>query len=487
MTALGVENLSIGTPTRGIVNNICLQVAHGEIIAILGETGSGKSMIGSAIMGLVPRGMEVSGRIVVNDRVIAVADTSGLRRLWSSDLFLLPQEPLSALAPLLKASSQVAEQIAASANVRRRLAADALAAMHLQIEHHGKRPHELSGGMAQRVMAAIASVTRARILVADEPTKGLDADRRDAVAEMFNLLKNDGRAIVLITHDIALVRQVADRIAFLDDSRIVEEGPSAQVLGAPASDYARRYVRSDPRSWTARPYVRSSTPKVLEVEDLRIGVAGRVLAENVNFHCHAGHIAALLGESGIGKTTLGRTILGLSAPMAGAVRRRFAKTRPDALAIQKLHQDPTRVFSPWQSIGRSMQDLIRLPGGQDAVKAIRALMRRFGLNQDLLDRLPGQISGGEAQRLALTRILALRPHFLIADEPTSRLDPPVQAEVIRHLRETADEGDLAILLITHDRELAEAVADRCMLMSADTSAPARLRDITRRPVGADRP
>lgn len=474
MTTLAVEDLTIATSDRVIVEKVSLSVAAGTILAVLGETGSGKSLIGSAIMGLIPRGVSVAGRIMVNGLAYDATDSHALRSLWSSDVFLLPQEPLAALAPLLAAEAQVSEQINAPASVRH--AREALSAMHLDSKHHRKRPFELSGGMAQRVMAAIASVTRAGIIVADEPTKGLDADRRDVVATVFRTLRDSGRAILLITHDIALVRSLADQIAFLNEHRIVESGPAAQVLRDPRTDYARRYIASDPATWERRPYARSRTPKVVEADHLRIGIGGRVLADDLNFHCHAGHISALLGKSGIGKTTLGRTLLGQARPLGGAIRRPSAASPRE---FQKLHQDPTRVFSPWQSLRRSLEDLRRLPEGDRVLGEISGLMQRFGLRRDLLDRRPHQISGGEAQRLALVRILATKPKMLIADEPTSRLDPPVQEQVIRYLREAADADELAILLITHDRDLATAIADRRMLMVAADDSPALLKDITR--------
>lgn len=474
MSALAIEKLTIATPDRVIVENVSLSVVAGEILAVLGETGSGKSLIASAVMGLMPSGVSVSGRIVVNGRPYDAADRNALRSLWAKDLFLLPQEPLNALAPLLSAKSQVGEKIAPPR--RSDEAAEALSAMQLEPEHHRKRPFELSGGMAQRVMAAIASVTSAGIILADEPTKGLDADRRAIVAQVFDALRRNGRAILLITHDIALVRELADHIAFLDERTILESGPAATILHGPRTDYARRYIASDPATWERRPYERSHTPKVIEADHLRIGFGSKVLADDLNFHCHAGHISALLGKSGIGKTTLGRTLLGLTSPLRGKIRRPSAE---HGKLVQKLHQDPTRVFAPWQSLGRSLEDLRRLPDGDRNLGEVAGLMQRFGLRADLLNRRPHQISGGEAQRLALVRLLAMRPKMLIADEPTSRLDPPVQEQVIRYLRRVADEDELAILLITHDRDLAAAIADRRMMMVADDHSSARLLDITR--------
>jgi len=475
MSFLIVEDLSIRTAERSIVDRISFSVGEGEIFTLLGETGSGKSLIGSALMGLVPKGVGVTGRIVVDGASFEAGDQKSLRGLWGSDTFLLPQEPLAALAPLMAIRDQVAEQFRLGREQRGQGAEAALETMNIEPGDYRKRPDQLSGGMAQRVLAAIASVTRAPLLVADEPTKGLDGGRRSMVSAMFGALRAEGRSILLITHDIALARGLADRAAFLHEGRIAETGPGSVVLSAPSSGYGRRYVASDPVTWPRRPYAPSTSPKIIETSRLRIGFGTRVLADDLNFHCHAGHISALLGASGIGKTTLGRAMLGLTKPVGGRIDRLF----PAGSAAQKLHQDPTRVFSPWQSLGRSLEDLRRLPEGDAAAERVPELMRRFALPREILQRRPAQVSGGEAQRAALVRVLALKPKLLVADEPTSRLDPPVQEQVIRYLRQVADEDGLAILLITHDRDLAEAIADRLMLMRGNGKTAARLFDVTR--------
>jgi len=476
MSALSVQSLTILSRTRQIVLPVTFELNHGEIFAILGETGSGKSLIGSAIMGLLPRGISAEGRLTIDGQTFSVMDRTRLHAYWAQKIFLLPQEPLNALAPLLPAYSHVAEQLpwpTAESKAR-----GALLRMQLDMEDHHKRPFELSGGMAQRLIAAIATVTPAEILVVDEPTKGLDGDRREIVAELFKALRAEGRAIVLITHDINLARKVADRVAFLHEGNFIEVGATEQVLNSPATAYAQRYVASDPSTWGRRPFVRSSTPKVIEAQNLTIGAGGRVLAQGLSFHCHAGQISALLGRSGVGKTTLGRTLLGITPAFAGDVAR--ACEEPGRRALQKLHQDPTRVFAPWQSIGRSLDDMKRLRGGEAATKALPMLLERFNLRKDLLERRPDQISGGEAQRLALARILALKPRFLVADEPTSRLDPPVQEEVLKLLREVVDESGLSVLLITHDRDVAFSVADRQMELTDASGRSAHLNDLTNR-------
>lgn len=479
--SLSVEHLSITAPERQIIEDVSIEIAPGEILAILGETGSGKSLIASAIMGLVPNGLTCAGRIKAQGEVAEVGDIRRLRAWWSTRTFLLPQEPLAALTPLLSVKEQVAEQSRAPGPARRDVAASALERMQLTAPHHRKRPFELSGGMAQRALAAIAAITRAPVLIADEPTKGLDADRRAGVAALFATLRAEGRAILLITHDIALARAVADRVAFLNEGRFVEQGPAGVVLCAPRSAYGRLYVGSDPATWTPRANSDDEHgPAAIEARELAIGHGRDVLAERITLRCRRRQITALLGPSGVGKTTLGRTLLGVAKPLAGeVVHHGCGSRRGKAAYAQKLHQDPTRVFSPWQAIGRSLDDLRRLPGGETAADELPRLLNRFGLRPSLLERRPSQVSGGEAQRLALARILVLKPKFLVADEPTSRLDPPVQAEVLRHLRAVADDDGLSILLITHDEAVARAIADRQLVLRPMSGRPAQLELLTR--------
>ncbi|MBS7705699.1 ABC transporter ATP-binding protein [Chelatococcus asaccharovorans] len=471
---LAIADLSIRSRDATIVDRFCLDVPSGQITAILGETGSGKSLIANAVMGLLPPGLHASGSILMCGKTIDVTDRKSLEACWWQQTFLVPQEPHSALSPLLSAHDQVAEL--SSDGKRHAEARKALCRMGLALDHHCKRPDQLSGGMAQRVLASIAAQSAAPILVADEPTKGLDPSRRHDVGLLLQQLRNEGRTILMVTHDLELAHQIADVVVFFHKGRIVEKGSASVVLRAPQSSYGRRYVESDPSRWEEKQPLARRSPSVVRTRALAVGYPGQTLIAGLDLDFCQGEIVALLGPSGIGKSTLGRTLIGQSPPHGGKLEYWLDDAGPTSRAdrrVQKLHQDPTRVFSPWQSIGASMRDLNRLPEGQAATRKLPELMERFGLSPKLLDRRPSAISGGEAQRLALCRILCLRPKFIIADEPTSRLDPPVQADVMTLLRRVADEDGVSILLITHDARLASAIADRSIGLVTTGHGPAR--------------
>ena len=460
MTGIRLDGLEIRHDGEPIIRNVSLRVEAGESLCLIGASGGGKSLIAAAVAGLLPDCMAATGRIWLHDRDVAASDQAALRALWHSHSCLLPQDPISALAPLLRAADQVrlappklgwAEAVAWLA----RYGLDGNAARRM--------PFALSGGMAQRLLASLAMRTGSHVLIADEPTKGLDADRRAELIELLAQLRDAGRALLVITHDLAVVRALGGRVAVLEDGTLSEQGHAAEVLGAPRSAFARACLAADPTRWTAPP---RSTPGdvVADTEGLVLGHGGHRLAGPLGFTLAAGTVTAVFGPSGVGKTTLGDTLLGLLPPIAGRVtwlgRRLDRRTSRDLRPrFQKLHQDPAAVFPPGRSFGASLNDLHRLPDGAELVRGIPALLDRLGVPARLLDRRPGAVSGGEAQRLALARVLATRPALLVADEPASRLDPPVQAMAMGLLRSLADRDGLAVLLITHDQAVAGALAN----------------------------
>jgi peptide/nickel transport system ATP-binding protein len=463
VTGLHVHGLAVRHDGQRIVDDVSLRVDEGDSLCLIGTSGSGKSLIAAAIAGLLPDCMSANGQIGLYDRVVPAADQAGLRALWHTHTCLLPQEPTTALAPLLRAADQV------------RLAppqtswAEAVAWLaRFGLDRHAARrmPFALSGGMAQRLLASLAMRTGSHVLIADEPTKGLDADRRAELIDLLAHLRDAGRALLVITHDLDVVRALGGQIAVLEDGTLTEQGDVANVLHTPRSAFARASLAADPARWMPEPSGRCG-PLVADADGLVVGRAGRRLAGPLQFPLAGGSVTALLGPSGVGKTTLGDTLLGLLPPIAGRVnwlgRQLDRKTRRELRPrFQKLHQDPASVFPPGRSFGDSLSDLQRLRNGAELMRGVPALLDRLGVSPRLLDRCPGAVSGGEAQRLALTRVLATRPAFLVADEPSSRLDPPVQAATLRLLRSVANEDGVAVLLITHDHAAADAVADDVM-------------------------
>jgi peptide/nickel transport system ATP-binding protein len=474
MTGLRIDGLGIRHDGRTLVRDVSLRVDEGESLCLIGASGGGKSLIAAAAVGLLPGCMAAAGSIRLLDRDLPAADQAGLRALWHSHSCLLPQEPTDALAPLLRAVSQVR---LAPPDPGRDAALAWLASFGLDRHAARRMPFALSGGMAQRLLAALAVRTGSRILIADEPTKGLDDARRADLTRMLADLRDAGRAVLVITHDLAVVRAMGGRVAVLEDGTIAEEGSVAQVLGTPRSAFARACLAADPSRWTRR-RITGHGAVAAEADGLRVGRGRQALAGPFGFRLAAGTVTALLGPSGAGKTTLGDTLLGLLPPVAGSVRwlsrtldrRTSRELRP---RFQKLHQDPTAVFAPDRTFGDSLADMRHLPNGADIARGIPDLLDRLRVPAALLDRRPGAVSGGEAQRLALARVLAPRPALLVADEPSSRLDPPVQAAALDLLGSLADADGLAVLLITHDHAVAEKMADGVLTLSPGETASRR--------------
>jgi peptide/nickel transport system ATP-binding protein len=470
-TALSIRGLSI-RDARGqiLVDAVDLAVAPGAALVLIGETGSGKSLIAQAVMGLLPQGFQASGTIAINGCAPVEASQAGLLRLfWARETMLLPQEPRAALDPTMRIGRQLDHFAAGGRSVT-----EALAAVDLPAAAASAYPFALSGGMAQRVLVASALVGRAPLLIADEPTKGLDTSRVEQTRALLASLQRAGRTLLVITHDIALARALGGRLAVLREGRIVEEGESAAIFAAPRHPYTRGWIAADPSTW--RPSLRcccAQTP-ILAAHGLRYGFPGRPpLFEDVDLQVPRGGVLAVTGRSGCGKTTLGNILLGLRRPDAGQVSWSGSDPYGDRAAArglrrryQKLHQDPATVFLPQRPLGRQFADLAEVAPDLDVARDLPPLLERLRLFERLLARRPGEISGGEAQRLALARILLLRPELIVADEPTSRLDPLVQKELIGLLREIVDRDRIGLVLIGHDRKLLAATADELLELGA---------------------
>ena len=461
--ALHMAGLTICHDGVTVLRDIDLQVRQGESLCLIGASGSGKSLIAAAIMGMLPSCMAASGSVGLGRHVVQAGDRSGLRAHWSQATCLLPQEPAAALAPLLRAAAQLRMPAAGRAGLGQAAAVECLARFGLDQQAGRQWPAALSGGMAQRLLASLTMQSPARLIVADEPTKGLDPERRAELVTILAGLRDAGRALLVITHDLAVARGLGGRIAVLEQGTIVEAGDTAALLDNPRSRFTRACLAADPTQWAPR-QAGPAGPCVAAGERIVLARGRRRLVCPLDIEVPDGAITALSGPSGAGKSTLGDTLLGLIPAASGRItwlghpadRSTVRRLRP---RFQKLHQDPAEVFPSGRRIGDTLADLRRLPGGAEAVRAMPGLLERLGLSPAVLARRPHEVSGGEAQRLALARIVARRPALLVADEPSSRLDMPTQAAVLRLLRELVDEDGLAVLLITHDQAVARAQAD----------------------------
>lgn len=482
LTALAVHNLAVLHGDAALVRDLSFAIPSGGVLTLLGESGSGKSLLAQAIMGNLPPALRCTGTIDIGGARTDAAHQRSRHALWGRQMALLPQEPWLALDPTMKVRAQVAEtyelvshpapdrkedSVRAAHRHAGLLADRALASLGLQ-DAAGKYPFMISGGMAQRVAFLATHAAGAPLLIVDEPTKGLDADRRGAVLDLLRAAQADGMSLLCITHDIWLARALGGQLAVMREGTLIEQGDAAQVFAAPRHDYTRRLLAADPVNWPAPARavpgaVPGAAPADFPAEPRTVATVAGVaksfgrqsLFAGIDARIGAGEIVAISGPSGSGKTTFGNMVLGLLRPDAGHVTR-AAGLAPTA--FQKIQQDPGAAFAPRVTLRQSLRDVVKLHRLDWAeLEALLACMR---LPPALLDRLPHQVSGGELQRIALARVLLMKPALIFADEPTSRLDPVTQQDVIALLVDHVRTSQCALLLVTHDAELARRIATR---------------------------
>ncbi|SDG24691.1 ATP-binding cassette domain-containing protein [Rhodobacter capsulatus] len=458
MTLLQAKDITVRTGAERLLDPVSLTLPAGRAVTVLGESGSGKSLLAQAILGTLPRGLVADGELRVGETKLDPARPQGSRALWGRQIAVLPQEPWLALDPLMTGHYQLAEVfdlVAADPRPGRRAKAD-LAELGLE-GAGGKYPWQLSGGMAQRLAFAAARAGGARITVADEPTKGLDSDRRD---DVLALLRRglEGGGLLTITHDLTLAAGLGGEILVMQGGTVVERGPAERVLTAPEHPYTRALIAADPAHWP-RPDPMPETAPLLRAEGFTVARDGRSLFAPLDFTLSPGQILAVAGPSGCGKSSLGNALLGL-LPHQGRLWRDPALPK---LAFQKLWQDPPAAFPARITLAEGLDDLLarhRIDRGR-----VAPLLDRLKLSPDLLARRPGAVSGGELQRIALLRALLLDPAVLFADEPTSRLDPVTQALTIRLMVEIGRESGMAMVIVSHDHALLEAISDRVIRLT----------------------
>lgn len=449
------------------VQPLSFTLRAGQPFTLLGETGSGKSLLAQAVIGTLPAGLKASGTLHVDGQALPLASRPA-RAFWGHRLGILPQEPWLALDPTMRAGEQVAEsyrflrgmkaQPARESALRDLDALDVAAAAD-------RLPQALSGGMAQRVAFAAARAGGAKIIVADEPTKGLDVARRDEVIALLLQEVRAGGGLLTITHDIELARQIGGEVAVMLRGEIIERGSAEQVLTQPQHPYTQALLAADPARWAARLPAAHARDVVLEAHNLSITRGGRQLFSDQSLRVHAGEVIGITGPSGCGKSSFGDILLGLLAADSGDVVR---DRQLAAVKYQKIFQDPPSAFAPRVTLRQALSDVVkrhRLDGAR-----IAPLMERLKLRPLLLDRYPGEISGGELQRFALLRVLLLDPVFLFADEPTSRLDLLTQQQTIELLVEVAAEQNCALLVVSHDEALIDHISHRRIRFGEESDA-----------------
>ncbi len=480
--ALHVRGLRLAIDGVELLRGVDLDLAAGECLAVVGASGSGKTLTARALLGLAP------GRVGASALQIGGTDARRLgerawRRLRGRRIALVNQDALSALDPLRRIGSEVAEPLRIH-----HLALDGVHAMLARVQLPGRSrsyPHELSGGQRQRALIASALAAGPDVLVADEPTTALDATVQARILELLAELKAGGTAIVLVSHDLGAVARIADRVAVMHEGELVEQGPTAALLAAPVHPAAVALVEAahpspvrDSAATGAETQrdASSSRPIVLEGRGLVKRFGATTAVAGADLVLRRGEVLGLLGESGSGKTTLARLLLGLERADAGdallhgepwsALPERSRRERRGR--IQLIGQDPLASFDPrWTGraiLGEALAEAGVVRGGR--ADRIRSLAVDVSLDPALLERRPRELSGGQRQRLAIARALASEPDVLVADEPVSALDAAVRGTILDLLDRLRRERGLAVLVVTHDLEVVRRIGDTVAVMRA---------------------
>ncbi len=492
-----IRDLSVRFSTPGgdvdAVKDLDLDIDQGDAVAIVGESGSGKSVTALSIMQLLPYPVasHPTGSILIDGEEMIEASPETLARFRGRRVSMVFQEPMTSLNPLHNIEKQMSETLILHKGLARAAARErALELLHLVgLQEAEKRltayPHELSGGQRQRVMIAMALANEPDLLIADEPTTALDVTIQAQILALLMELKDKlGMALLLITHDLGIVRHMVDRVYVMTEGEIVEEGPVKQVFDNPRHDYTKRLLAAEPRAKPQRAL--ESAPVVMEAKDIKVwfpikrGVFRRTVdhikaVDGISLRLREGRTLGVVGESGSGKTTLGLALLRLEKAQ-GTIDfgpHRLSEMREKAVRplrgdMQIVFQDPYSSLSPRMSVGQIVGEGLRVhdiaPNPAAREELIDAALTEVGIDPASKHRYPHEFSGGQRQRIAIARALVLKPRLIILDEPTSALDMSVQAQIVDLLRELQDRHGLAYLFISHDLKVVRAMADEVLVI-----------------------
>jgi len=487
---LEVQNLAIRFGDAVVVDDISFSIAPGEKFALVGESGSGKSVSSLAVLRL-NQDARYGGRILFNGEDILQKSERQMQQVRGNDVAMIFQEPMTALNPLFTIGNQIAEVLMRHEGINAREAALRTVALleKTGIPEPARRalayPHELSGGQRQRAMIAMALACKPRLLIADEPTTALDVTIQVQILELLNQLQRDeNMAVLIISHDLNLVRHFADRVGVMEKGRLVETASTAELFANPQEPYTRKLLQSRPQRTVAE--VAADAPTVLQAEQLRCtyqikqGWFKKRLfqaVDGVDLQLRRGETLGIVGESGSGKSTLGMALLRLSGSrVTGAIRFDGASIaesssrdlRPMRSRMQVVFQDPFASLSPRRTVEQIVGEGLALHhpelSAEQQRRTIADALAEVGLPDSVLTRYPHEFSGGQRQRIAIARALVLQPELLLLDEPTSALDVTVQQQVLQLLSELQRRHGLAYLFITHDLAVVRAMAHQVLVM-----------------------
>lgn len=493
-TSLRVNNLTVSFQ-EPVVKGVSLEVFPGKTTAIVGESGSGKTILSMAIMGLLP-----------NSARIETGEVKGLAgEVWANaacergapvgrEISMVFQDPMSSLNPSMIVGEQVAEPLLIHEKITKEECKERVLNLFKEVElsdpeiAYEKFPHELSGGQKQRIMIAMALACDPKILIADEPTTALDVTVQDTILKLLQRLqKKRNLGVLFISHDLDVVRDIADYVLVMRYGEVMEQGACKQVLCAPGHEYTKELLASRPKRGDDSENGEKEDEKILieargvcldYVTDKNwLGNASEFFSavKDVTFNIKSGERVGLVGESGSGKSSLGKVLLGMEPVSSGEVlwkgkvidftdRSSLQNFRRSA---QPVFQDPFSALNPRMKIGATLAEAIMVRGGVDDIEIkVSDLLKEVGLDESDAEKYPGSFSGGQRQRIVLARALAIEPEFLVLDESVAALDLRIQAEILNLLSEIQKERDLAFLFISHDLTVIEAICDRVLIMKS---------------------
>jgi microcin C transport system ATP-binding protein len=494
---LSVQDLSVafaqGGRTSTAVDHVSFDIAHGETVALVGESGSGKSVTALSVLKLLPypAASHPSGRILFEGRDLLSLDDRGLRSVRGNKITMIFQEPMTSLNPLHTIRQQVGEVLKLHQGMGDRQAETRTLELleEVGIREPRKRleayPHQLSGGQRQRVMIAMALANEPELLIADEPTTALDVTVQAQILELLDRLKDrKGMSMLFITHDLGIVRKIADRVCVMTHGKIVEAGPTREIFDAPQHEYTRHLLASEPKG--KPPATDGAAKAVMTGHDVKVwfpikkGFFRKTVdhvkaVDGIDVTVRAGQTLGVVGESGSGKTTLGLALSRMISSTgriefngADIGRLSFEAMRPKRRELQIVFQDPFGSLSPRMSVAEIIQEGLAIHepklSAAEREKRVVAALEEVGLDPSTRHRYPHEFSGGQRQRIAIARAMVLKPKFVMLDEPTSALDMSVQAQVVDLLRDLQARYGLAYLFISHDLKVVRALANEVIVM-----------------------
>ncbi len=496
MSVLRIQGLDIALPAGAdrpwAVQGLNLSIEAGQTLCVVGESGSGKSVMATAVMGLLAHGVRpTAGQIELHGENLLAAHAERLRQLRGVAMGMVFQEPMTALNPVMACGEQLDELLCAHtalpASERRAQVLSMLDRVKLPDAGRMARsfPHQLSGGQRQRIVIAMAMLLKPALLICDEPTTALDVTtQKEILALIGELQREQGSAVLFITHDMGVVAEIADRVLVMHQGRCVESGDKRQVLRHPTAPYTQALLAAVPGMQPPPPRPQAQTPVVLRAtgvgktyhsRDWMGRAAQHVALADASLALNQGETVGVVGESGSGKSTLARCLIRLIDPSAGQVhwgdaevaQRPERQLRPLRDRVQVVFQDPNRSLNPRRTVGQSLMEGAMNFGltREQAQASAAEMIERVQLPVNALGRYPNQFSGGQRQRIALARALVCHPKVLIADEAVSALDVSVQAQILALLRDVQQQLGLGLLFITHDLRVAAQLCDRVIVMS----------------------